>query len=228
MSSLGALDVGAAYDRWAEPYTRRFGDPASLAREDRELVLGWAHNRTGAILDAGCGPGTWAGLLTHHVGQSVVGLDVSERFLDIARVGHPGVPFVRGSLAALPLVTGALDGVLAWYSLIHVPPDRLVPVLRELRRVLRTGGSLVVGFVDGPAAEPFDHTVVLAYSWSAAALGALLEQAGFAIEEEHRRQDQGVRPHGALVATAVEVPDGVAGPSRSVTDGALGSRRPSP
>lgn len=198
-----ACRVAAAYDFWADPYTELFGEVDALAPEDRALILRWARSRTGPLLDAGCGPGTWTRFLAQRRPAPVIGLDLSARFLAIARAREPASLVVRGSLGSLPFPTGSLDGVLAWYSLIHTPPTQLDVVLAELRRVLRVGGSLLVGFVDGTAGEPFDHRVTTAYAWTCEALGARLGAAGFAVQEAHRRRDDGVRPHADLVAVAV-------------------------
>ena len=54
--------------------------------------------------------------------------------------------FVEGDLRALPFDDGALAGVVAFYSLIHLERDALVPALRELARVPRPGGQLLVAF----------------------------------------------------------------------------------
>ena len=50
---------------------------------------------------------------------------------------------------ALDRPDGELDGVVAWYSLIHVEPDHRPRVYDELRRVLRTGGMLQLAFQVG-------------------------------------------------------------------------------
>ena len=150
--------VGRAYDPRAAEYVALFGEVGRLAAVDRALVRRWRDSTGGTLLDAGCGPGAWSGLIHEH-GRPVVGLDVSAAFLDHARATRPGVSLVRSSLEALPLRDGCVGGVLAWYSTIHLEPDRLPAALAELARVLAPGGSLLLGFVAGPPAEPFAHAV---------------------------------------------------------------------
>jgi len=191
--------VGRAYDARAEEYVARFGELADLAEVDRALVVRWCGTTTGVLLDAGCGPGTWGGLLRDG-DRTVLGADVSTAFLDHARATQPGLLLARASLEALPLRDGAVGGVLAWYSTIHLEPARLPAALAELGRVLAPGGSLLLGYFAGPPGEPFDHAVTTAYFWSVDALSGPLAAAGLDVVEDHRRHEAGSRPLGALVA----------------------------
>ena len=72
--------------------------------------------------------------------------------------------------------TGAVGGVLAWYSLIHCEPDEIQVPLREFARVLRPGSDLLIGFFDGPRVKKFEHTVVAAHRWPVAG-GRAVRQA---------------------------------------------------
>ena len=99
----------------------------------------------------------------------------------------------------------SVDGILAWYSLIHLPPDDLDSALAELRRVIVPGGTLVAGFCDGNEVSAVDHKVVTAYYWPIDQLSARLQRAGFREVERQRRTsvaDTGIRPHAAIAAIA--------------------------
>ncbi|WP_238439613.1 hypothetical protein [Microbacterium sp. JZ31] len=72
--------------------------------------------------------------------------------------------------------------------------------LTELARVTRPGGSLLVGFFEGSRVESFPHAVVTAYYWPTPVLARLLTDAGFEPSRSVSRQDEGVRPHAAIVA----------------------------
>lgn len=83
-------------------------------------------------------------------------------------------------------------------------------MLAEFARVLRPGGSLLIGYFDGTAREAFGHRVTTAYFWSAEALGALLVDAGFTVVSAERRDrrpgEASSRPHGALTAVRCDPP----------------------
>jgi len=199
--------VGAAYDGRAEEYVEKLGSLDQMAEEDRGSITSWRERVTGRILDAGCGPGHWTAALSYGTSASaasagVIGIDASAGFLASASDRFPGLGFARGDLAALPLASQSVDGILAWYSLIHAEPAALPAILGEFARVLAPGGSLLLGFFDGPPRTAFDHAVTTAYYWSGAALGDLLVSYGFTVERTATRQDPGPRRrHGELVAT---------------------------
>jgi len=197
---VARAEVAAAYDARAEEYVALLGSVEQMAATDRVTIERWRDATPGRLLDAGCGPGHWTAALAAGGRREVLGVDGSARFLESARARFPGVGFAAGDLAALPVASGSVGGVLAWFSVIHTAPADLPAVLAELARVLAPGGSLLLGYFDGEAGEPFDHAVTTAYRWSADALTDLLAAHGLVVERSAARQDPGVRRQGDLVA----------------------------
>lgn len=106
------------------------------------------------VLDVACGTGIGARLAARLVGPggSVVGVDADDGMLGVARTtsGHaddPPIDWRHASALALPLSTSAFDFLLCLEGLQFFP-DRSAG-LREMRRVLRPGGTFV-GTVWGP------------------------------------------------------------------------------
>lgn len=189
-----------AYGSRAAEYTRILGNIDATAPADRELISSWARaHPDGSILDVGCGPGHWTNWL-HERGIDIEGVDPTPEFVDAALRRFPGVRFRVGRAEQLDVADSSLAGILAWYSLIHLSPDRMPEVLAEFARALAPGGGLLVGFFDGARLEPFDHAITTAHYWPIDHLSFLIEQAGFAVTAHHTRVDPGTRPHGAIVA----------------------------
>jgi ubiquinone/menaquinone biosynthesis C-methylase UbiE len=166
---------------------------------DRRNIQRWANGISGPILDAGCGPGHWTDFL-HRQGADISGVDLVAEFIDAARLRFPDVSFRAASLRALDLADGSLGGVLAWYSLIHLPPAELPVVLAELHRVLKPQGQLLIGFFEGESGRPFGHAVTRAYYWSTDQMSSMLQDAGFEVLDIETRHDPGSRPHAAITA----------------------------
>jgi SAM-dependent methyltransferase len=97
------------------------------------------------VVEIGCGPGRITGYLAG-LGLDVSGIDLSPEMVAEARRRHPQLRFEVGSMTALDLPTGSVDGIVAWYSVIHVPPSRHRAVYAGFHRVLRPGGLLQLGF----------------------------------------------------------------------------------
>ncbi|SFR26020.1 Methyltransferase domain-containing protein [Lentzea waywayandensis] len=169
------------YDEVASLYAELFSDMLDTRPLERAMLAAFAELTTGPVADLGCGPGH----LTAHLrslGLDVFGLDLSPAMIALAREAHPDLRFEEGSMTALDLEDEALGGILAFYSVIHMPPHELPAVFAEFFRVLAPGGHLMLGFFAGDDPEPqeFDHKVTLAYRWSPSGLMDLLKQAGFA------------------------------------------------
>jgi SAM-dependent methyltransferase len=141
-------DVRDSYDRVAEDYAESFHDELSKKPFDRKM-LDWLIEKVGdlgVICDVGCGPGQVARYLHEH-GARACGVDLSAGMVERARSLSPGIPFEPGDMLALDGVADdAYGGAAAFYSLIHVPRPALNQALRELRRVLRPGGTLLITF----------------------------------------------------------------------------------
>ena len=126
-----------------DPFMRLVGADAFLRRLVERAGL-----RTGQrVLDVGCGTGTLAVLVKSlHPGVDVTGLDPDPRALARARrkAARAGVELRldEGFADALPYAPASFDHVFSSFMLHHLPSEQKVAALREVRRVLRPGGTL--------------------------------------------------------------------------------------
>ncbi|MEV7671676.1 methyltransferase domain-containing protein [Streptomyces sp. NPDC088752] len=176
-----------AYDAVASIYEEMFRDSLRDSPLDRAMLGVLAEvvraDGEGRVADLGCGPGH----VTAHLdalGLSAFGVDASPAMIALARRAHPDLRFDVGSMTALDIADGALDGVLSRWSVIHVPPAELPAVLAEFHRILAPGGHLLIAFSgsEGPAhpTQVFDHAVAPAYRWWPDHLAATLRASGLA------------------------------------------------
>jgi demethylmenaquinone methyltransferase / 2-methoxy-6-polyprenyl-1,4-benzoquinol methylase len=91
------------------------------------------------VLDACCGTGDLA-IAAQREGGRVTGLDFSERMLERAREKSDQIEWIQGDALAVPFADGAFDAATVGFGVRNL--DDLEAGLRELRRVLRSGGRV--------------------------------------------------------------------------------------
>ncbi|MDZ5443183.1 class I SAM-dependent methyltransferase [Micromonospora sp. 4G57] len=189
-------ETRAAYDTVAVDYARLIPD-VEEGTLDRAMLAAFAEQAGGAgpVVEVGCGTGR----ITAHLrdlGMDVSGIDLSPGMVEVARRNHPGLRFAVGSMTDLPLPDGALAGLVAWYSIIHVPPALLPGVFAGFHRVLAPGGRLLLAFKAGDRLvrleEAYGHTVSYDVHWlSPDRVAEQLADAGFALHARLDREREG-------------------------------------
>jgi SAM-dependent methyltransferase len=125
---------------------------AAFAEQVRDAFGGSA-----SVCDAGCGPGHVGAFLTDH-GLTVTGIDLAPAMIERARELHPDLTFEVGTMTSLDAGDGRWQGVIAFYSLIHLTTDEeLRAALHEFHRTLVDGGLLLVAVHVGEHGDATVH-----------------------------------------------------------------------
>jgi SAM-dependent methyltransferase len=127
-------------------YQKPYYDPAAMREFGVALrVLQQWIPAGGSLLDLGCGPG-WSSLFLARAGWNVVGVDISERMIEIARERaaqeRVAVDFAIADLEELRLEKRDFDGVLIFDALHHCP--KYDQVVARACAHLKPGGYLLV------------------------------------------------------------------------------------
>ncbi|WBB65368.1 class I SAM-dependent methyltransferase [Micromonospora sp. WMMD812] len=210
MTDQGWLaDTRVSYDTVAASYAAQVREALAnepYLRGSLALFADLIHAAGGGpVADVGCGPGHVTAHL-HTLGVDAFGIDLSPAMVDVARRDHTGLRFDVGSMTDLDLADSSVAGLLAWWSLIHVPDDAVPTVLGHFWRALRAGGLLLLGFhvgdgsrlkTQGYGGHPMNVHV---HRRRPDQMAASLRDAGFAVETQMLTDlDQSV-PGGLLFA----------------------------
>lgn len=136
----------STYDAVASKYETRFLDELEGKPRDRELLERFAASVGDPVVEIGCGPGH-IGAFVRARGRRVVGLDLSEAMARLA--GSRLDAALTADMRGLPLASGQVGGLLAFYSIIHLPRTEVGGALEEFHRVLRPGGRVLLSAHEG-------------------------------------------------------------------------------
>ena len=188
-----AFELSASYDEVAAEYTRRIADELDHKPFDRDLLDRFAamFDTDDIVCDVGCGPAHVARYLSQR-GVKVMGIDLSPEMVAQARALNPSLEIRQGDMLGLDVPNESWAGIVAFYSIIHIPRANVVRALRELGRCLRPGGRLLMSFHIGDEVmhldELWDHPVCMDFVFfrTDEMLG-YLGDAGFDVEETLER-----------------------------------------
>ena len=132
-----ATDYAAAFGRATEPFIEPLLDATQVTSETK-------------LLDLACGPGSLAAVAAIR-GADVVGVDISEKMVAVARQRNPDIPFHRAAAEDLPFPDSSFDAVCSGFAMHHFPDPG--EAAAEVLRVLRPGGAFSFTIWSGDAGK---------------------------------------------------------------------------
>jgi SAM-dependent methyltransferase len=139
-------DTRALYDQTAANWSRH--RPSSLSDYTaRPQVMALCEPLAGkVVLDLGCGEGYCSRMLRQR-GAEVVGLDVSERMIDLARQSERaeplGIRYETADAVTADLGDASVDLVVAVFLFNYLGVEQMHQTMANVHRMLRPGGSFV-------------------------------------------------------------------------------------
>lgn len=196
MDSLKVIDskTRRAYNLAAKKYHELFHNEMNEKAYDRNLLDSFASRfvRGSLICDAGCGPSAHIGKCLADKGMKVIGVDISDRCIEMARVLNPNMQFKREDIMNLSFDHNVFDGLISYYSIIHTPKKFIGKIFQEFHRVLKPDGYLLVAVKAG-ADEGYVHeflgikTEIYFSLFHEKEIEGYFEKAGFVVDFLERR-----------------------------------------
>ncbi|MEV6793697.1 class I SAM-dependent methyltransferase [Streptomyces sp. NPDC051320] len=189
----------ASYDIAATAYADLLRTALDDQPYDRAMLALFAElvrtTDAGPVADLGCGPGRVTGHLSA-LGLPAFGIDLSPGMIAEARKAYPELRFTVGSMRELDLPDAGLGGVVAWYSVIHTPPEQLPVLFAEFHRVLAPGSHLLLAFKAGDERvhldQAYGHDLSLDVYWLPPdRVAELLREAGLVVDARLVREPIG-------------------------------------
>lgn len=185
----------AVYDQIAHQYASKLDDYAPRPEQEKFVAL-LPQNAT--ILDAGCGPGRDCEYFVKQ-GFQLVGVDLSDKLLDIAKQRVPQASFVKQDLRSLDFPPSSFDGIWACASLHHLKRTEVPQVLRSFFQLLKPNGALFILVKEGKGEADIIESLSFGLPrhfvyYTLEELTSLLEKSGFMSEEIYPWREEVRRP----------------------------------
>lgn len=138
--------IKIAYDKTAEKYFEYFKDEIIQKEYDRLLLDRFSAmiKADSIICDAGCGPAGHIGKYLAEKGHKVVGIDISQKCIDLATEAHPEIEFKVMDISKTDFNDETFDAIVSFYSIIYTPKEHVGKIFAEFNRILKQGGKLLV------------------------------------------------------------------------------------
>jgi ubiquinone/menaquinone biosynthesis C-methylase UbiE len=133
-------EVTAYYNQLARNYDEdRFGNTYGkyIHKQEKEFLIQHLSGKT--TLNMGCGTGRF-------MEYALYGLDISNQMLNVAEEKFPSKSFCHGDADNTPFEKHFFDDIFCLHVLMHLPQQKMLSVLDESYRILKSGGSLIVDF----------------------------------------------------------------------------------
>jgi ubiquinone/menaquinone biosynthesis C-methylase UbiE len=188
LQSINALTI-QAYNLAAQKYHDLFHNEMNEKEYDRKLLDSFAarFNKDSLICDAGCGPSGHIGRYLFEKGIKVIGVDISEKCVELARINNPEMKFECADISKMPFNNNSFDGLISYYSIINTPKIYVNKIFAEFQRVLKPDGFLLVAVKAGTAEGYIDEllgikTKIYSALFTREEIVGYFKEAGFTLE----------------------------------------------
>ncbi len=174
------------YDRTANNYAAKFINELENKHLDKILLQSFAEENiaSGKLIDLGCGPGQTTKYLFDCGLSDLMGIDISPKMIEVAKIINPGLHFEIADILNLHYPDRFFGSAIAFYSLVHFDYDQIKIAFNEIKRVLKNGGQFLFSFHIGDNTIHLDNFLeeevnIDFYFFEVSKIISLLHKSGF-------------------------------------------------
>lgn len=178
---MGSKLVREGYDKVAQNYSSQrdqFRNDKYLERLVKLLKSG------STILDIGCGAGVPVDKYLVGRGFRVIGIDISEKQIELAKKNVPQAFYKTKDMSELQYGEYQVDGVISFYAIFHTPREQHKELFKKINSFLPKDGLILVTMGAGEwegTEEDFHGTKMWWSHYGAEKNKEIIKKAGFKI-----------------------------------------------
>lgn len=135
------LRVKSSYNKIAQRYT------SNRDKEKNNQYLNQFNKlieTNSTILDLGCGSGKPIAEFFLNKDHNVIGLDISEKQIELAKRNFPKGEFVVKDISLLKKNEFTVDAVVSFYTIFHIPRELQLNLYQKINSFLNVGGKIML------------------------------------------------------------------------------------
>jgi len=132
--------IEKAYNKIAEKYYSAFSGKSNIPKALKQF--GKFLKPNSKILDAGCGGGIASKILSKK--YELIGVDISEKMLAIARKNSPNIKFIKKDITKLNFPASTFDGICSFFVLLHLKERDIKRLIKSFYKLLKNKGVLII------------------------------------------------------------------------------------
>ena len=109
--------------------------------------------KKGRVLDLGCGTGYPAAKFFSEKGYEVMGVDISERMLKIAKGVVPDGKFIKKDMTKINFPKNSFDIIVSFQSILHIPKNEQKKLLQKVYEILNPEGKILISVTSNKGGE---------------------------------------------------------------------------
>jgi len=180
------------YDNAHQEYHDKYMDELDKKPYDKDFLRRFVAliNKNDRILDIGCCSTAQQARFFRDNGLIVTSIDLSGKCIETAKKNFTGIDFLQMDMLDMNFENESFHAINAFYSIIHIPNEKLNGLFQDFNRVLKINGKIAITVHAGDFYGYFDDSEIPVFyrTYTQADLKELLDKHGFRIVEIEQRQ----------------------------------------
>lgn len=142
-------NTAGIFSKYATGYQEKYTD-VSLYMHYLDFFLENLKKEQAEVLELGCGPGNLTGyLLEKRSDLNILGIDIAENMLRLAKINHPSVEFRKMDARNITELNKKFDAVVCGFCLPYLSKEGAERLIRDISNILNTNGILYLSTIHG-------------------------------------------------------------------------------
>jgi len=180
------------YDSAHQDYHDQYRNELSVKPYDKEFLTRFSTliQKDAKVLDIGCSSSAQQAQFFRDTGFKTTSIDLSEKCIATAKANFKGIHFLQMDMLEMNFESDTFDAINAFYSIIHIPDEKIEALFFDLNRILKFNGKLAIAVHAGDFSGFFEENGISVFyqTYTHDKLKYLIDKFGFRMLEIQERQ----------------------------------------